>query len=66
MLALARRTGKKVGLFKDGQLVAEITLVRVKGRQVTLGVWAMPDLTILRGELYERALESSPPSGTQA
>lgn len=37
MLALARRSGEKTGIFKDGQLVAEITVVRVKGRQVS---WA--------------------------
>ncbi len=50
MLVLSRKESQTIRIGDD----IEITLVRVSGDRVRVGIQAPPDLLILRGELEKR------------
>jgi carbon storage regulator len=49
MLVLTRKEGEKLKIGKD----IVITVVKVRGRQVKLGIDAPPTVRIFREEIYE-------------
>lgn len=51
MLVIGRKPKQKVILFLDGQEVAEITVVKVRGNTVRLGVVALPQVKVWREEI---------------
>lgn len=59
MLVLSRRESERIRLGKS----IVITVVRVAGDRVRLGIEAPPDVLVLRGELEDRA---SNPEGREA
>lgn len=50
MLVLSRKVGEK--LVIDGNITVEV--VRIQGNRITLGLFAPPDVKILRGELNQK------------
>lgn len=61
MLILGRRVGETLHIGDD----VVVTIQRIEGGRVTVGVSAPPEVTILRGELAER-LAHEKPEGTPA
>ena len=49
MLVLTRKSGEKISI--DGKI--EVTVLKLKGNKVSLGIRAPKDVKILRGELHE-------------
>jgi carbon storage regulator CsrA len=49
MLVLSRKSGEKISI--DGTI--EVTVLKLKGNKVSLGIRAPKDVKILRGELHE-------------
>ena len=55
MLILTRRVGETLIIQgKDGQVIAEMTVLGVKGNQVRLGTTADKEVAVHREEIYER------------
>lgn len=55
MLVLSRKTAQTVMIGSD----IRVTVVRLEGNQVRIGIEAPHDVRILRGELTEEAEETS-------
>lgn len=55
MLILTRKTGEAIAI---GEAIV-ISVLEVKGSQVRLGISAPPEVTIHRGEIYERIREEN-------
>lgn len=62
MLVLARKPDDGQNIIRIGPNIT-ITVVHVKGKQVTVGVDAPKDVRILRGELPEKSLDESGGAG---
>lgn len=60
MLVLSRRVGERIQL---GDQIT-ITLVKINGNAVRLGIDAPPDMSVVRQELVDRAAEPAPPAET--
>lgn len=55
MLILTRRVGETLIIQgKDGQVIAEMTVLGVKGNQVRIGTAADKEVAVHREEIYER------------
>ncbi len=50
MLILTRRVGETIKIGDD----VSVTILAVKGKQISIGIAAPTDVRILREELYER------------
>ena len=61
MLVLSRRESERI--LVGGSIV--VTVVRVSGDKVRLGIEAPEDVVVLRGELEPHASDSPPPSGSE-
>ncbi|HWR20254.1 MAG TPA: carbon storage regulator CsrA [Verrucomicrobiae bacterium] len=55
MLILTRKLGEKITI---GESIV-ISVIEVRGSQVRLGISAPPEVTIHRGEIYERIREQN-------
>ena len=53
MLLLSRRTGETIHVGDD----IEVTVLKVKGQQVRIGVTAPKDVPVHRDEVYRRIAE---------
>ena len=50
MLVLTRKTGESIVIGSD----IRITVLEIQGRQIRLGIDAPTDVSVHRGEVYER------------
>lgn len=55
MLVLTRKLGETIVISDD----IVIKVVDIHGKQIRLGIEAPPEITIFRGEIYERILEEN-------
>jgi len=62
MLVLSRKTAQTVMIGSD----IRVTVVRLEGNQVRIGIEAPHDIRILRGELAEEIEETFEPSARRA
>lgn len=62
MLILTRKMGEEITI---GESIV-ISVLEIRGSQVRLGVSAPPDVTIHRGEVYERICEQNREVGAVA
>lgn len=51
MLALTRKTQQKISLTLPDGTVIWLTVTRIRGSNVTIGIEAPPQVKVLRGEL---------------
>ena len=55
MLVLTRKSGESIKIGED----IDITIIKVEGGQVKLGIAAPKNVTIYRTEVYERIMEEN-------
>ena len=55
MLVLTRKAGESIVVGSD----IRITVLEVQGRQIRLGIEAPTDISVHRGEVYERIKEEN-------
>jgi carbon storage regulator len=55
MLVLTRKTGESIVIGSD----IRITVLEIQGRQIRLGIDAPMDVSVHRGEVYERIREEN-------
>ena len=55
MLVLTRKSGESIVLGSD----IRITVLEIQGRQIRLGIEAPADISVHRGEVYERIREEN-------
>ena len=55
MLVLTRKTGESIVIGSD----IRITVLEIQGRQIRLGIEAPTDVSVHRGEVYERIREEN-------
>lgn len=55
MLVLTRRAGESIVIGSD----VRVTVLEMQGRQIRLGIDAPPDVSVHRGEVYERIREEN-------
>lgn len=61
MLVLTRKRNERIDLLVDGQKIAELSVVRISGSRVALGLTAPREVDFQRGELSD-SLASRPTS----
>jgi carbon storage regulator CsrA len=54
MLVLTRGPDDRLVISKDGQVVAELVIVEVRGRKVRIGIQADANVSIDRIEVWQR------------
>ena len=59
MLILQRKRSEIICLFKDGQLVGEVSLQQIRGNNVRLGFEFPEDFVIKRKELVDPSNQES-------
>lgn len=55
MLVLTRKEREEIAIGDD----ITIVVMQIKGKQVRLGIKASPNITVHRGEVYQRILEEN-------
>ena len=55
MLVLTRKTGESIVIGND----IRVTVLEMQGRQIRLGIDAPTDVSVHRGEVYERIREEN-------
>jgi carbon storage regulator len=55
MLVLTRKAGESIVIGSD----IRVTVLEMQGRQIRLGIEAPPDVSVHRGEVYERIREEN-------
>ena len=55
MLVLTRKPGESIVIGNN----IRITVLEMQGRQIRLGIEAPPEITVHRGEIYERIKEEN-------
>ena len=55
MLVLTRKTGESIVIGND----IRVTVLEMQGRQIRLGIEAPTDVSVHRGEVYERIREEN-------
>lgn len=59
MLSLARRPGQRIIIILSGGEKVVVEVKEIRGRQVKLGVDALPHIRVMREEIYEEVKASN-------